>query len=85
MNCSTFDDDICYTFRDGSNIKVYSMCFQSYPCKHEVEIDNKEAGLWCAKTIIKYFQDREGSIPSHFSYLLPKPIASKARRKRKVR
>jgi hypothetical protein len=58
--------DDSYTFLDGSKMVISRICYETYPCKHDVILDTTESMCYSARKIIKYFQDRNEKVPEHF-------------------
>ena len=52
----------------NDNIKIYSMCFLTYPCKHSVQYKEKEKETWSAIQIYNYFKSNNLGILKHFEY-----------------
>ena len=50
-------------------VTIGSMCYQSYPCQHFVNYDNKWQ-LMSATEIVELFRKLKKPIPDHFMYAL---------------
>ena len=55
---------------DQKGVQIYKDCFESYPCKHYVSINNSQPHLLGAKRIIVLLQKRKLRIPTHFKKYL---------------
>jgi len=59
-------DKSCKSY--GENFKIYNLCYQSYPCKHYVQIDEKNPKMMGGVAIYEYCLLNNIPIPPHFSH-----------------
>ena len=47
-------------------LEVSKICYQSYPCQHDITINNKFVGKWNAIKICQFYIDSLWPVPIHF-------------------
>lgn len=53
-------------FVNKAPLQYNSICYQTYPCQHDVSLPLGKKDRWCGKTIAQWFLDNKYPLPPHF-------------------